>query len=280
MPTPNNTTPNSPNSASPDSSASSDSATGSGSPKRGVVPAPESAPTPRSARGYYDIIAVVFVAFLLVSNIAATKLIGLDLGPLHLVFDGGAILFPLTYVLGDVLSEVYGFRRARRVIVTGFLVQLVASIVFAIVVALPPSGDYVDQDAFAAVVGVVPRFVAASTLGFLCGQLLNSYVLVRIKKRWGEKHLWARLMGSTLVGEAVDTVVFCAVAWGSVILAGDMPLETIVNLTVVGFIYKVAVEAILLPVTYAVVGWLKRREPEYAGKEHGESASERSGNED
>ncbi|MDN6487278.1 MAG: VUT family protein, partial [Ancrocorticia sp.] len=84
-----------------------------------------------------------------------------------------------------------------------------------------------------------------------------------IKKRSGEKHLWARLMCSTLVGEAVDTVVFCAVAWGGLILAGDMPLETILNLTVVGFIYKVAVEAILLPVTYAVVGWLKAREPLY-----------------
>ena len=218
-------------------------------------------------RGYYDIIAVMFVAFLLVSNIAATKLIGANIGPISLVFDGGAILFPLTYIMGDVLSEVYGFARARRVIVTGFLVQILASVVFAIVVALPPDPDYMDQAAFAAVVGVVPRFVAASTLGFLCGQLLNSYVLVAIKKRWGEKHLWARLLGSTLVGEAVDTVVFCAVAWGGLILAGDMPLDTILNLTVVGFIYKVAVEAIFLPVTYAVVGWLKAREPEYHSRE-------------
>ncbi|MDN6487730.1 MAG: queuosine precursor transporter, partial [Ancrocorticia sp.] len=172
----------------------------------------ETTQKPATIRGYYDIIAVLFVAFLLVSNIAATKLIGASIGPIKLVFDGGAILFPLTYILGDVLSEVYGFRRARRVIVTGFLVQILASVVFAIVVALPPNSDYADQEAFAAVVGVVPRFVAASTLGFLCGQLLNSYVLIRIKKRWGEKHLWARLMGSTLVGEAVDTVVFCAVA--------------------------------------------------------------------
>ena len=222
----------------------------------------EATQKPATIRGYYDIIAVMFVAFLLVSNIAATKLIGANL-----VFDGGAILFPLTYILGDVLSEVYGFARARRVIVTGFLVQIVTSIVFAIVVALPPDPDYMDQAAFAAVVGVVPRFVAASTLGFLCGQLLNSYVLVAIKNRWGEKHLWARLLGSTLVGEAVDTVVFCAVAWGGLILAGDMPLDTILNLTVVGFIYKVAVEAIFLPVTYAVVGWLKAREPEYHSRE-------------
>lgn len=214
-------------------------------------------------RGLYDIVAVLFVSFLLLSNIAATKLIGLDVGPFHLIFDGGAILFPLTYILGDVLSEVYGFKSARRVIVLGFGVQLIASFAFWLAVAAPPASDYADQDAFAAVLGVVPRFVAASMLGYLVGQLLNAYVLVRIKKLWGENRLWVRLIGSTLVGEAADTVVFCAVAWGGLVLAGDMPLGTIVNLGVVGFIYKVAVEVLFLPVTYGVVGWVKRREPGY-----------------
>ncbi len=207
-----------------------------------------------------DVVAVLFVSFLLLSNIAATKLIELDLGPFHLIFDGGAILFPLTYILGDVLSEVYGFRSARRVIVLGFVVQLIASFAFWLAVAAPPAADYTDQDAFAAVLGVVPRFVAASMLGYLVGQLLNAYVLVSIKRRWGEKHLWARLIGSTLVGEAADTLVFCAVAWGGMVLAGEMPLGTIVNLGMVGFVYKVAVEVIFLPVTYGVVGWVKRRE--------------------
>ncbi len=215
-------------------------------------------------RGVYDVVAVLFVSFLLLSNIAATKLIGLDVGPFHLIFDGGAILFPLTYILGDMLSEVYGFKSARRVIVLGFVVQLIASFAFWLAVTAPAAADYTDQDAFAAVLGVVPRFVAASMLGYLVGQLLNAYVLVKIKKRWGEKQLWARLIGSTLVGEAADTVVFCAVAWGGLVLAGEMPLGTIINLGVVGFVYKVAVEVIFLPVTYGVVGWVKKREPGYA----------------
>ncbi len=211
-------------------------------------------------RGLYDVVAVMFVSFLLISNIAATKLIGLDLGPFHLIFDGGAILFPLTYIFGDVLSEVYGFRSARRVIVLGFIVQLIASFAFWLAVSAPPAADYTDQSAFAAVLGVVPRFVAASMGGYLVGQLLNSYVLVKIKQHWGEKHLWARLIGSTIVGEAADTAVFCAIAWGGVVLAGEMPLTTIINLGVVGFLYKVGVEVLFLPATYAVVGVVKRRE--------------------
>lgn len=142
---------------------------------------------PGMRRGLYDVVAVMFVSFLLISNIAATKLIGLDLGPFHLIFDGGAILFPLTYIFGDVLSEVYGFKSARRVIVLGFIVQLIASFAFWLAVSAPPAADYADQDAFAAVLGVVPRFVAASMGGYLVGQLLNSYVLVKIKQRWGRE---------------------------------------------------------------------------------------------
>lgn len=219
---------------------------------------------PGMRRGLYDVVAVMFVSFLLISNIAATKLIGLDLGPFHLIFDGGAILFPLTYIFGDVLSEVYGFKSARRVIVLGFIVQLIASFAFWLAVSAPPASDYADQDAFAAVLGVVPRFVAASMGGYLVGQLLNSYVLVKIKQRWGEKQLWARLIGSTIVGEAADTAVFCAIAWGGLVVAGEMPLATIINLGVVGFLYKVGVEVLFLPATYTVVGVVKRREPEYA----------------
>lgn len=234
-----------------ESAGSAGSATGPG-----VVPGPR--------RGLYDVVAVMFVSFLLISNIAATKLIGLDLGPFHLIFDGGAILFPLTYIFGDVLSEVYGFKSARRVIVLGFIVQLIASFAFWLAVSAPAAADYTDQDAFAAVLGVVPRFVAASMGGYLVGQLLNSYVLVKIKQRWGEKQLWARLIGSTIVGEAADTAVFCAIAWGGLVVAGEMPLATIINLGVVGFLYKVGVEVLFLPATYTVVGVVKRREPEYA----------------
>lgn len=210
-------------------------------------------PLTDSTRHYraYDIVAVFFVAFLLLSNIAATKTIGI--GPL--IFDGGAILFPLTYILGDVLSEVYGFHKARRVIILGFAASLLGSLTFWLVQIAPPAAEYENQEAFAAVLGVVPRFVIASMIGYLAGQLLNSWVLVRIKERWGAQHLWARLLGSTVVGEMADTALFCVIAW-----AGVMSWGSIANLAIVGYFYKVAVEAILLPVTYAVIRRVKKYE--------------------
>ncbi len=199
----------------------------------------------------YTIFAVLFVSFLLLSNIGATKMIGL--GPL--VFDGGAILFPLTYVLGDVLSEVYGFANARRVIVLGFVVSIIASIVFWLIIVAPAHSSYMYQEEFKTVLGVVPRFVAASLVGYVFGQLLNSWVLVKIKERWGERHLWARLIGSTAVGEFVDTTLFCLIAW-----LGVSSLGIIANLIVVGYAYKVLLEVLLLPVTYIVIGWVKKVE--------------------
>ena len=143
-----------------------------------------------------DIISVAFVALLLISNIAATKAFMVGSSSHYLIFDGGAILFPLTYIIGDVLSEVYGFARARRVIIMGFVASFLASLTFFVVQYLPPAPDYQNQDAFAAVLGVVWRAVLASLVGYLAGQLLNSYVLVWIRRKWGAKHLWARLIGS------------------------------------------------------------------------------------
>ncbi|WP_297555110.1 queuosine precursor transporter [uncultured Actinomyces sp.] len=203
----------------------------------------------------YDIVAISFVALLILSNIAATKLIGLHIGPTLLVFDGGAVLFPLTYILGDVLSEVYGFSRARRAILAGFAFSIIAALTFLVVGAAPAGPGYENQDAFVAVLGFVPRIVAASVLGYLAGQLLNSWVLVRIKAKWGERHLWARLIGSTLVGEFADTLIFCTVAFYGVITGAEF-----LNYLFVGYVYKVGVEVILLPVTYRVIGWIKRIE--------------------
>ncbi|WP_124054724.1 queuosine precursor transporter [Arcanobacterium ihumii] len=203
----------------------------------------------------FDVFAVCFVAFLLLSNIGATKLI--SAGPL--IFDGGAILFPLTYVIGDVLSEVYGFKHARRTIIMGFVISIIASVVFWLVILAPPAPGYENQAAFEAVLGVVPRFVLASLAGYLVGQLLNSWVLVRIKERFGENNLWFRLIGSTVVGEFADTAIFCVIAW-----IGVMDWATILNLMFVGYIYKVGVEVVLLPVTYPVVSWVKRHEITYS----------------
>jgi len=210
----------------------------------------------------YDIIVALFCSFLLISNVGATKLIAV--GPtwhpggvalLPLVFDGGAILFPLTYIFGDVLAEVYGFAKARRAIVLGFAVALGASLIFMIVDAAPPAPGWENQSAWHAVLGFVPRIVIASLCGYLIGQFLNAWVLVKIKARFGTQRLWVRLLGSTVVGEAADTITFCTIAY-----AGLVPLSTLVNYTVVGYVYKVAVEAILLPVTYRVIAAIKRRE--------------------
>lgn len=211
----------------------------------------ESARTPK----IFDIIAVMFVAFLLISNIAGTKVTALDAGPIHLVFDGGAILFPMTYVLGDVLSEVYGFRRARRVIVLGFVASVLASLTFLIVQVAPVGPGYVNQAAFEAVLGFVPRIVAASIIGYLAGQLVNALVLVKIRERWGADHLWARLVGSTVVGELFDTVLFCTIAF-----IGVIPGAEFANYIITGYVYKVGVEIILLPITYRVIAFVRKRE--------------------
>ncbi len=214
--------------------------------------------TPISSRKtLYDVFAVCFVAFLLLSNIGATKLISVG----SLVFDGGAILFPLTYIIGDVLSEVYGFTKARRAIVLGFVISIISSLVFWLIIMAPAHPEYTGQAAFEAVLGVVPRFVVASLLAYLLGQLLNAWVLVRIKERWGERHLWARLVGSTIAGQFVDSLIFCVIAW-----VGTVSLGTIINLTVIGFLYKVGVEIVLLPLSYMVIGWVKRREQSYTAK--------------
>ena len=213
---------------------------------------------PEAPRGIYDVIVALFCAFLLISNIGATKLIGLgpDWPPiLPLIFDGGALLFPLTYIFGDVLAEVYGFARAKRAIVVGFAVSGTASLIFWLVDIAPPAPGWENQDAWHAVLGFVPRIVAASLAAYLVGQLLNAWVLVRIKRRFGERRLWVRLIGSTLVGEMADTAIFCTIAW-----VGMVPLATLGNYMAVGYFYKVGVEVLLLPVTYRVIAYIKRRE--------------------
>ena len=207
----------------------------------------------------YPALVAIFVGLLLISNIGAVKLIEFspfDIGPI--ITDGGAFLFPLVYIVGDVLAEVYGWKAARRAIVLGFAMSILAAITFYLVQISPPAEAWANQDAFEAVLGFVPRIVAASVLGFLVGQLLNAYVLVWIKKRTREGKLWARLLGSTVVGEFADTLVFCTIAFYGVITGGDF-----LTYVLFGFLYKTAVEVVLLPVTYRVIAFVKRREPTY-----------------
>ena len=209
----------------------------------------------------YGVLITAFCALLLISNIAATKGVTFTLfGGWSINTDGGFLLFPLTYVIGDVLSEVYGLRAMRRAIIVGFVLSAVASLTFLLVIELPASSFYTSQEAFETVLGPVWQIVIASLAGFTVGQFLNSYVLVAIKRRTSEHHLWARLLGSTVVGEFFDTLIFCSIAAGVI---GITTGEDFVNYVFYGFVYKCAVEVLLLPITYRVIAWTKKREPSY-----------------
>jgi hypothetical protein len=208
-----------------------------------------------TSRSLYPVIVGVFVGLLLISNIGAVKLI--EFGPI--ITDGGAFLFPLVYIAGDILSEVYGFKAARKAIFIGFAMSILAALTFWLVQISPPAEAWGNQEAFESVLGFVPRIVLASVAGYLVGQLLNAWVLVKIKERTQEKALWLRLLGSTAVGELADTIVFCTIAFYGIITG-----EEFLIYVAFGFAYKTLVEVILLPVSYAVIGWVKRREPTYA----------------
>lgn len=207
----------------------------------------------------YAVVMSVFCCLLLISNVAATKTITVidDLPLIEGIFtDGGALLFPLTYVLGDVLAEVYGLKQARRAIFVGFVMAALASVTFLIVGWAPAGPGYENQDAFLAVLGFVPRIVIASLIGYTAGQLLNAWVLTKMKDRKQDGRLWTRLVGSTVVGEFADTLLFCTIAF-----VGVFPTWTsLASFTVTGYVYKVAIEILFLPVTYAVIRNIKRRE--------------------
>jgi uncharacterized integral membrane protein (TIGR00697 family) len=217
---------------------------------------------------YYDVLLAVFCVVLVVSNIAATKGTqffsgDVSLGPVQIlpVFsDGGAVLFPLAYIIGDVIAEVYGLRAARRAILVGFGTALMAFATFLVVIQLPSASFYENQDAFESVVWSGAQIVGASMVAYVAGQFLNSYVLVRMKARSAEPGLWRRLAGSTGVGEAADTLIFCSIAATAIGISsgGDF-----LNYVVVGFLFKCAVELLVMPLTMVVIRFLKQREPTY-----------------
>lgn len=200
---------------------------------------------------YFDIIMAFFVAVLLISNIASTKILVFW----KFTFDGGTLLFPLSYIFGDILTEVYGYRRTRRVIWTGFIAALVMSLVLWIVQVLPPAPDWPNQQAYESVIGFMPRIVLASLLAYFAGEFTNSYILSRLKVKMEGKRLWVRTIGSTLIGEGFDTTIFCLVAFYGV-LPGSLLLTVIVS----NYIFKCAVEILFTPLTYKIVGFLKNRE--------------------
>jgi uncharacterized integral membrane protein (TIGR00697 family) len=208
---------------------------------------------------YFDFVMAAFVTILLLSNVlGAGKRAAIDLPLIGLwPFGAGILFFPLSYVIGDVLTEVYGYARARRCIWAGFAATLFMAAMAWVVVALPPASDWPGQAAYESVFGQVPRIVLASVVAFWLGEFANSYVLARMKVLTRGRHLWTRTIGSTIVGQGVDSLIFYPLAFYG---APGWPVEAMLTVMATQFALKVAWEALLTPVTYAVVGFLKRRE--------------------
>ena len=203
---------------------------------------------------YYDFLVNCFVVALLISNLVAPKLT--KIGPF--VFSGAQLLFPLTYIFGDVFTEVYGYAGSRRAIWTGFIAQGLLVTLGAVVVALPPAPGWNDQECFAKIFGILgflPRLAVASLVAYWVGEFANSFTMAKVKLLTNGKHLWMRFIASTAVGQAVDTVLVISIAFG-----GSIDIYTLINLMIDGYVIKVAYEILATPLTYAVVNWLKKAE--------------------
>ena len=208
---------------------------------------------------YYDFVMAGFVTILLLSNlIGASKPSYVTLpGGTEWSFGAGVLFFPVSYIIGDVLTEVYGYARARRVIWTGFAALLFMAFMAWVVVALPPAEGWDGQEAYEKVFGNTWRIVAASMIAFWAGEFANSYVLARMKVWTQGRHLWMRTIGSTVVGQGLDSVIFYPLAFYGI---AGWPPELLWQVVLSQWLIKTTWEAVLTPVTYAVVGWLKRRE--------------------
>ncbi len=200
---------------------------------------------------YFDIITGLFVAILIISEITAAKLFRLG----SLTLPGAFIIFPISYIFGDVLTEVYGYQKSRRVIWTGFASLLLLSIILWIVQLLPPAASWPNQQAYDVILGIVPRITGASIIGYWAGEFANSYILAKLKLATKGRLLWTRTIGSTVVGQAVDTVIFLSAAY-----YGTIPNPVLLSIIASLYLFKVAYETIATPLTYLVVNYLKKAE--------------------
>jgi uncharacterized integral membrane protein (TIGR00697 family) len=221
-------------------------------------PPPLAADAPGHLR-YFDFVMAAFVAIILLSNVlGAGKVAVVDLpGIGSWPFGAGILFFPISYVIGDVLTEVYGYARARRVIWAGFVAVAFMAFMSWVVVALPPAPSWGNQAAYETVFGQVPRIVLASMIAFWAGEFVNSYVLARMKLWSNGQHLWMRTIGSTIAGQGVDSLIFYPLAF---LGAAGWTTDLVLTVLVTQWVLKVGWEVLLTPVTYAVVGFLKRRE--------------------
>jgi queuosine precursor transporter len=209
---------------------------------------------PKREYRYYDLIMAAFVTVLLCSNLIGVGKVATVFG---LTFGAGVLFFPLSYVFGDILTEVYGYARARKVVWAGFGAMTFASFMAWIIVQLPPAEGWKNQEAYAMIFGQTPRIVAASLVAFWIGEFANSFVLAKLKIATAGRYLWVRTIGSTIIGEGIDSAIFFPAAF-----YGTWPNDLVLQVTLSNYLIKVGWEVVLTPVTYQIVGFLKRAEKE------------------
>jgi uncharacterized integral membrane protein (TIGR00697 family) len=207
----------------------------------------------RTSYRYFSVVTAVFVTCLIISNIIAVKLVNV----LGLVLPAGVIVFPISYIFGDILTEVYGYARSRQVIWIGFGCNLLAVIFIYLGGLLPAAGFWTGQEAYQTILGFAPRLLAASFVAYVFGEFLNSFVLAKLKVATNGRWLWMRTISSTLVGEGADSLVFTSLAF-----FGAMPTGQLPQLIVTQWLFKCGYEAVATPFTYLAVDFLKRAEKE------------------
>ena len=200
---------------------------------------------------YLDVLTTTFVVVLLVSNLVAQKVV--RIGPVST--SGAMLLFPITYIFGDIFTEIYGYAASRRAIWLGFFGTALLYAVSALVIALPSDPEFHNQEAFVTVFGILPRILVASLAAFWAGEFANSYTMAKLKVITKGRWLWTRTVGSTVVGQAVDTTLVIVITF-----AGTFSVRKLAEIIVTGYLLKVAYEVLATPLTYLVVNWLKRAE--------------------
>ncbi|HUA20565.1 MAG TPA: queuosine precursor transporter [Bryobacteraceae bacterium] len=200
---------------------------------------------------YYDLLASIFIVVLVISNLVGQKICDIGGYPVS----GAQLLFPITYIFGDVFTEVYGYGGSRRIIWIGFAANALMAGLGNLIVALPAAPGWKNQEAFAIVFHQVPRLVLASLIAYWCGEFANSFTLAKMKLITKGRFLWTRTVGSTVVGQAVDTLILSIIAF-----TGEVPRAELIKLIIAAYFFKVAYEVIATPLTYAIVGFLKHTE--------------------
>lgn len=208
---------------------------------------------------YFDLILGFFVAVLLISNIVSVKAVrlGVPFTPIFFSFDGGTLLFPFSYIFADILTEVYGYERSRRVIWSGFAGLLLMGVLTWLVGVIPADPEWPLQDSYRNLLMTAPRIALASIIAYFVGEFSNSYILSRLKIFTRGRYLWTRTIGSTLVGELIDSILFVLIAFGGV-WENSLVLRVLIS----NYIFKTGYEILATPLTYIITNWLKQRENE------------------